>query len=195
MHISLTLRLQSGSSAGFGTLSSPLRAFEAKEGNVISPCRVSNFRKTFSEMFSRSLPECLSPISTDVYLFLSHISTYLLEALHEHLAVEPRQPVEGGVEVDEVEALVHVVVVLQLLDLVVGHVQPEEGLGHEGVVEPLQPVVGDVEPLKLELRSQEAVDVIQLVAVEAKGLQRRIRDQGRIKTRNCSRNLVAEPTA
>ena len=93
--------------------------------------------------------------------------------MHEALAVDGRQPVPADVEVDEAESVVHVVVVAQLLDLVAGQVEPEQRLGHEGVVEPLQRVVGHVEPLQRVLGRQEAVDVLQKIVVQAEGLKKR----------------------
>ena len=41
-----------------------------------------------------------------------------------------------------------------------------DGSWDYGVVEPLQAVLGDVEPAQLALGGQEAVDVCQLVAVQ-----------------------------
>ena len=41
-----------------------------------------------------------------------------------------------------------------------------DGPRDDGIVEPLQAVLGDVEPAQLALGGQEAVDVGQLVAVQ-----------------------------
>ena len=43
-----------------------------------------------------------------------------------------------------------------------------DGPRDDGVVEPLEAVLGDVEPPQLALRGQQAVDVGQLVAVQSK---------------------------
>ena len=63
----------------------------------------------------------------------------------------------------EPESLPEVVVVPDLLDAVVLDVQPLQVLGDEGVVEPLQVVGGDIEPLEPALGCQQAVDVCYLL--------------------------------
>ena len=72
---------------------------------------------------------------------------------------------------NQVEAGSHLVVVGQLLDLVGPEAEPEDGLGDERVVEPLQLVVRDVEPLQVVLAHQQTVDVLQLVVVQTEGLE------------------------
>ena len=72
---------------------------------------------------------------------------------------------------NQVEAGSHLVVVGQLLDLVGPEAEPENGLGDERVVEPLQLVVRDVEPLQVVLTPQQTVDVLQLVVVQTEGLE------------------------
>jgi hypothetical protein len=59
----------------------------------------------------------------------------------------------------EAEPLPEVVVVANLLNGVVLDVQPFQILRYEGVIEPLQAVGGDIEPLELALRRQQAVDI------------------------------------
>ena len=68
----------------------------------------------------------------------------------------------------------HFVAVGQLLDLVGSEAEPEDGLGDEGVVEPLQLIVRHVEPLEVVLAHQQPVDVLQLVVVQSQGLQIKI---------------------
>ena len=97
--------------------------------------------------------------------------THLFEAVDEALPVDPLQAVAADVEVDEPEAGLHVVVVSQLLDAVVPEVEPEQRLGDEGVVEPLQQVVRHVEPLQVVLRVQQPVQLLQPVVVQSEGLQ------------------------
>ena len=97
--------------------------------------------------------------------------THLFEAVDEALPVDPLQAVAADVEVDEPEAGLHVVVVAQLLDAVVPEVEPEQRLGDEGVVEPLQQVVRHVEPLQVVLRVQQPVQLLQPVVVQSEGLQ------------------------
>ena len=99
------------------------------------------------------------------------LSAHLLQAVDEALPVDPLQPVAPDVEVDEPEAGLHVVVVAQLLDLVVPQVEPEERLGDEGVVEPLQQVVRHVQPLQVVLRVQQSVQLLQAVVVQSEGLK------------------------
>jgi hypothetical protein len=91
--------------------------------------------------------------------------------VHETLPVNPLDPVSANVEVDESETVRHLVVVAQLLDLVFAQVQPEEGLWDEGVVKPLQTVVGHVQPLEVVLSVEEAVQVLEEVVVKAEGLE------------------------
>ncbi len=64
-----------------------------------------------------------------------------------------------GLEGVEAESLPEMVVVADLLNGVVLDVQPLQILRYEGVVEPLQAVGGDIEPLELALRRQQAVDI------------------------------------
>ena len=97
--------------------------------------------------------------------------THLFEAVDEALPVDPLQAVAANVEVDEPEAGLHVVVVAQLLDAVVPEVEPEQRLGDEGVVEPLQQVVRHVEPLQVVLRVQQPVQLLQPVVVQSEGLR------------------------
>ncbi len=59
----------------------------------------------------------------------------------------------------EAESLPEVVVVADLLNGVVLDVQPFKILRYEGVIEPLQAVRGDIEPLELALCRQQAVDI------------------------------------
>ena len=59
----------------------------------------------------------------------------------------------------EAEPLPEMVVVADLLNGVVLDVQPFQILRYEGVVEPLQAVGGDVEPLELALCRQQAIDI------------------------------------
>ena len=92
--------------------------------------------------------------------------------MDEALPVDPLQPVAPDVEVDEPEAGLHVVVVAQLLDLVVPQVEPQQRLGDEGVVEPLQQVVRHVQPLQVVLRVQQPVQLLQAVVVQSEGLKR-----------------------
>ena len=96
---------------------------------------------------------------------------HLLQAVHEALPLDPLQPVPADVEVDEPEAGLHVVVVAQLLDAVVPQVEPQERLGDEGVVEPLQQVVRHVQPLQVVLRVQQSVQLLQPVVVQSEGLK------------------------
>ena len=72
---------------------------------------------------------------------------------------------------NQVKAGSHLVVVGQLLDLVGPEAEPENGLGDERVVEPLQLVVRHVEPLQVVLAHQQTVDVLQLVVVQTEGLE------------------------
>ena len=72
------------------------------------------------------------------------------------------------------ETFLHVVIVAHLLNLVAFQVKPEQGLGYEGVVEPLQAIVGHVEPLQVVLRCQQAIQILNQVVVQTKGLQGRI---------------------
>ncbi len=64
-----------------------------------------------------------------------------------------------GLEGVEAESLPEMVVVANLLNGVVLDVQPFQILRYEGVIEPLQAVRGDVEPLELALCRQQAVDI------------------------------------
>ena len=64
----------------------------------------------------------------------------------EALALDLGDAVEAGVEGLEAVALLETVVVSDLLEPVVVHVEPAEALGDEGEVEPLQRVGGHVEP-------------------------------------------------
>ena len=102
----------------------------------------------------------------------SVLRAHLLQAVDEALPVDPLQPVAPDVEVDEPEAGLHVVVVAQLLDLVVPQVEPQQRLGDEGVVEPLQQVVRHVQPLQVVLRVQQPVQLLQAVVVQSEGLKR-----------------------
>ncbi len=63
------------------------------------------------------------------------------------------------------------VVVSERVNLVPYDVQPLDGGGHEGKVEPGQTVVGHVEPLHVRLGLKEAVDVLQLVLGQVQGLE------------------------
>ncbi len=65
----------------------------------------------------------------------------------------------------------HFVVIGQLLDLVRAEAEPEDRLGDEGVVEPLQLIVGHVEPLEVVLAHQQPVDVLQLIVIQTQSLQ------------------------
>ena len=96
--------------------------------------------------------------------------------MDETLPVDPLQPVAANVQVHELEAGLHVVVVAQLLDLIVSQIQPQKGLWDEGVVEPLESVVGDVEPLQMVLRVEQAVQLLEAVVVEAEGLENQFGD-------------------
>ncbi len=64
-----------------------------------------------------------------------------------------------GLEGVEAEPLPEMVVVADLLNGVVLDVQPFQILRDEGVIEPLQAVRGDIEPLELALCRQQAVDI------------------------------------
>ncbi len=64
-----------------------------------------------------------------------------------------------GLQGVEAEPLPEMVVVADLLNGVVLDVQPFQILRDEGVVEPLQAVRGDIEPLELALCRQQAVDI------------------------------------
>jgi len=101
----------------------------------------------------------------------SQLSHLLNSTLHG-LSIQPDEPVLADVEVNEVKAGSHFVIVGQLLDQVRPEAQPEDRLGDEGVVEPLQLVVRDVEPLEVVLAHQQAVDVFQLVVVQTESLKR-----------------------
>ncbi len=92
-------------------------------------------------------------------------TSYLLDAVHEALPLDLADAVAADVEVEQLEAGLHVVVVAHLLDEVVPQTQPEQRLGHEGVVEPAEAVVRHVQPLQLVLSRQQAVDVLQQVVV------------------------------
>ncbi len=59
----------------------------------------------------------------------------------------------------EPETLLEVIVVADLLDGIVLDVEPLQVLGDECVVEPLQAVGGDIEPLEPALCGQQAVDI------------------------------------
>ncbi len=59
----------------------------------------------------------------------------------------------------EAESLLEMVVVANLLNGIVLDVQPFQIFRDEGVIEPLQAVRGDVEPLELALCRQQAVDI------------------------------------
>ncbi len=101
--------------------------------------------------------------------FLPH----LLEALEQRVPVHPPDPVSADVEVRQPEPVLHVVVVAHLLDVVALQRQPEQRLGREGVVEPLEAVPAAVQPLQAVLGRQQAVQVLQQVAVQAEGLKER----------------------
>ncbi len=100
--------------------------------------------------------------------------SYLLNSTLHGLPIEPDEPVLADVEVNEVKAGSHFVIVGQLLDQVGPETQPEDRLGDEGVVEPLKLVVRDVEPLEVVLTHQQAVDVFQLVVVKTESLKRHL---------------------
>ena len=86
--------------------------------------------------------------------------SYLFQAVDEESSVETFQPVSRDIQVNEVESRFHLVEVLQGVDLVLGHVQPQQRLGDECVVKPLDSIVRDVQPLKLKLASQETVNIL-----------------------------------
>ncbi len=96
--------------------------------------------------------------------------TYLFKAGLQRRPVHPRHEVVSDVEVDEVKSVLHVVVVAELLDLVVPEAQPDDGLGDEGVVEPLEQIVRDVQPLEVVLAGQEAIDVLQAIVIQPQSL-------------------------
>ncbi len=98
----------------------------------------------------------------------------LLNSTLHGLPIQPDEPVLADVEVNEVKAGSHFVIVSQLLDQVRPEAQPEDRLGDEGVVEPLQLVVRDIEPLEVVLAHQQAVDVFQLVVVQTQSLKRQL---------------------
>ena len=77
-------------------------------------------------------------------------------------------PVPACVEVVELEAVLEAVVVLHAVDLVVVDVQATERVWHEGVVEPVELVGGDVEVLQVHLVGEQAVDVLHLVLGQVK---------------------------
>ncbi len=91
--------------------------------------------------------------------------------MHDGFPVQPAELVVADVEVDDLEARLHVVVVAQLLDGVAAQVQPQQTLGDEGVVEPLEAVERHVQPLQLVLRRQQPVQVLQPVVVYPESLQ------------------------
>ena len=116
-----------------------------------------------------------------LYFILSEIKkcnlklgSYLLNSTLHGLPVKPDQPVLSDVEVNEVKSGSHLVVVGELLDQVRTETEPQDRLGDEGVVEPLELVVRDVQPLEVVLAHQQAVDVFQLVVVETEGLEKEV---------------------
>ena len=100
------------------------------------------------------------------------IVTYLFQTGDEALLVKSLEPVPADVQVHQVEAGLRVVVT-HLLDEVGPHVEPQQGLGDEAIVEPLQPVVRHIEPLEVMLNSQESVDVLQTIIVKSQSLEKR----------------------
>ena len=66
---------------------------------------------------------------------------YLSEAMQQILPVQSGQFVARQIQMNEAEARSHFVVVSHLLDLVLGQIEPEQTLGDEGVVEPLESVM------------------------------------------------------
>ena len=91
--------------------------------------------------------------------------------MHEALSVQSVNPVPADVQVHEAEPALHVVVVAQILDGVPVQVEPEQGLGDEGVIEPAERVVGHVQPLEVVLSRQQTVYVVQTVVVQSKSLK------------------------
>ena len=67
----------------------------------------------------------------------------------EALALDLGDAVEAGVEGLEAVALLETVVVSDLLDPVVVHVEPAEALGDEGEVKPLEAVRRHVQPTQV----------------------------------------------
>ena len=91
--------------------------------------------------------------------------------MHEALFIQPLQLIVADVEMHELEAGLHFVIVAQLFDPIAFQIEPDQGLGDEGVVEPLQRVVRDVQPLEMVLHRQQAVQVLQPVVVQAQSLR------------------------
>ena len=71
----------------------------------------------------------------------------------------------AGLQCVQIEIL-QVIKVAQLSDLVVADVQPLQRVGNERVVEPLQGVARDVEPLQLAEGGHDAVEVREAVVIQ-----------------------------
>ena len=95
---------------------------------------------------------------------------YHFQACLQSRAIQPSGQVVTDVQVGEVKALLHVVVVAEFFNLVVAEAQPDDRLGNESVVEPLQLVVRHVQPLEMVLGRQEAIDVLESIVVQPQGL-------------------------
>ena len=86
-----------------------------------------------------------------------------LEAGQKGEHPEGLDSVPAGVQILKLEAILQAVVVFHAVNLVVVDVKTAEGVWHEGIVEPVQLVGGDVEVLQVHLGGEQPVDVLHLI--------------------------------
>uniref|UniRef100_A0AAG5DQ93 Uncharacterized protein n=1 Tax=Anopheles atroparvus TaxID=41427 RepID=A0AAG5DQ93_ANOAO len=102
-----------------------------------------------------------------------------LDAVRDALAVDGRQPVERHVQHLDLQ-VVQVVVVAQLADVVLVHVEPLERRREVAVVEHAYLVVRHVEEDERRQRGEHAANVLQLVVVQPDGADGRVRAERRL---------------
>jgi hypothetical protein len=95
------------------------------------------------------------------------VQVYVSQAGEEGLLLDEADIVEAHVEGLEAELAAQVVVIADLVDPIVVHVQPLQRLGDEGEVKPLEVVGRHVEPFEVLQRGHKPVHVLELVVVEA----------------------------